>query len=75
MQDVVIEQLDQTEATVIASTPVARGEQMLLHVDESDGETFTLVVEGLERRAVVVDGQMRHRLRLRVVERYTGQTE
>jgi hypothetical protein len=67
MQDVVVEQLNETEVTVIATLPVARGEQMLLHVEDGEGTGLTLVVQGLERRPIVMDGQMRHRVRLRIV--------
>lgn len=67
MQDVVIEAVSDTDVSVIAALPVARGEQMLLHVDGVDGDGATLVVEGLERRPIVADGQFRHRLRLPIV--------
>jgi hypothetical protein len=74
MQDVVIEELRDTDVTVIAAQSVARGEQMLLHVESAQGESVTLVVQGYERRPVVVDGQMRHRLRLRVVRMDKGES-
>jgi hypothetical protein len=67
MQDVVVEQLNATEVTVITTIPIARGEQMLLHVEDGQGTGLTLVVRGLERRPVVMDGHMRHRVRLRIV--------
>jgi len=74
MQDVMIEALKDTEVTVIAAIPVARGEQMLLHVEHPHGDRATLIVQGLERRPIVVDGQMRHRLRLRVVNTYQDES-
>ena len=67
MQDVIIENLEDAEVTVIAGIPVTRGEQMLLHVEDGDHGGSTIPVRGFERRPVVVDGQLRHRLRLTVV--------
>ena len=69
MQDVVVEQLNATEVIVITTMPVARGEQMLLHVEDGQGAGITFVVQGVERRPVVMDGQMRHRVRLRIVRK------
>jgi hypothetical protein len=74
MQDVVIEELGETDVIVIATIPVARGEQMLLHIEEAHGDRATLLVQGMERRLVVVDGQLRHRLRLRVVQAHQGES-
>jgi hypothetical protein len=74
MQDVVIEELRDTDVTVIAAMPVVQGEQMLLHVVQEDGGGATLVVQGLERRPVVVDGQLRHRLRMRIVEKHRSES-
>jgi len=74
MQDVVIEELRETDVTVIAAQSVARGEHMLLHVESAQGDGVTLVVQGLERRPVVVDGQFRHRLRLRIVQTHQGES-
>jgi hypothetical protein len=72
MQDVVIEELGETGVTVIAALPVARGEQMLLHIEDAQGAATTLVVQGMERRPVVMDGQLQHRLRLRIVNAAKG---
>jgi hypothetical protein len=74
MQDVIIESVGETELTVIAAMPVAGGEAMLLHAEDLDGSGSPLVVQGFERRPVVVDGQFRHRLRLTVVRAAKGES-
>ena len=74
MQDVIIENVGATEATVIAGMPVARGEHMLLHIEDDGGGGTSIVVQGFERRPVVVDGQLCHRLRLNVIQSQKGES-
>ena len=66
LRDVVIERMQHHELVIISQTPAAVGEEMFLELF-SGNDCIALEVRVLDSRPVVVNGSIRHRLRLLMV--------
>lgn len=68
LQDIVVERLSSRDATVISPTPVARGEQLQLRIDRENGVSWVVSARLFDRHPTMVDGQVKHRLFLEVLD-------
>jgi hypothetical protein len=66
LRDVVIHRTDDTELQAFSHAPAIVGEEMTLDVMGA-GATMGLRVKVVESRPVMIDGAVRHRVRLTVV--------
>jgi hypothetical protein len=66
LKDVVIQRTDREELLAISHAAGVIGEEMTLDLMGS-GETLALKVNVVESRPVIIDGSVRHRIRLRVL--------
>ena len=66
LKDVVVQRAQREELLAISHTAGVLGEEMTLDLIGS-GQTLALRVHVVESRPVIIDGSVRHRLRLRVV--------
>ena len=66
--DVTIERYDERELWVVSTAPAHRDEMMTLDAIGSDGPVETMNVRVKDSVPLLVDGVMRHRLRLAIVD-------
>jgi hypothetical protein len=66
LKDVVVQRAQREELLAISQTAGVLGEEMTLDLIGS-GQTLALRVNVVESRPVIIDGSVRHRLRLRLV--------
>jgi len=66
-EDIVVERISKTEITVLSSVGVAQGEELQLWLHHPGGESEAIVAKAIERTPALVDGLVRHRVRLSVV--------
>jgi hypothetical protein len=64
LRDVIVRDAGSDELTVIGRDPAAVGESMTLELAQLDAGS-NVSVQVIESRPVLVDGAMRHRLRLK----------
>ena len=67
LRDVVIDRTSREELLAVSHVPGVAGEEMSLDLMAS-GMTLALRVRVIESRPVIVDGSVRHRIRLGLVE-------
>lgn len=65
-EDVVVERVSKTEITVLSSTGMTQGEELQVWLHHPDGESEAIVAKAIERTPALVDGLVRHRVRLSV---------
>jgi hypothetical protein len=66
-EDIVVERVSRTEITVLSSAGVAQGEELQVWLHHPDGESEAIVAKAIERTPALVDGMVRHRVRLSVL--------
>ena len=66
-EDIVIERISKTEITVLSSVGVTQGEELQLWLHHPGGESEAIVAKAIERTPALVDGMVRHRVRLSVL--------
>ena len=66
LRDVVVDRVNREELLAISQAPAVAGEEMSLDLVGA-GVTIELRVRVLESRPVIVDGAVRHRIRLTVL--------
>jgi hypothetical protein len=66
LRDVVVDRVNREELLVISQAPAIAGEEMSLDLVGA-GTTMELRVKVLESRPVIVEGTVRHRIRLHVI--------
>ena len=67
LKDVVVQRAQPQELLAISHAAGVLGEEMTLDLIGS-GKTLALKVQVLESRPVIIDGSVRHRIRLRLLE-------
>jgi hypothetical protein len=67
LRDVVIDRTQPDEFLAVSHSPGVLGEEMSLDLIGA-GATLALKVQVLDSRPVIIDGSVRHRIRLRVVD-------
>jgi hypothetical protein len=67
LRDVVIDRTSRDELLAVSHAPGVAGEEMSLDLMAS-GMTLALRVRVIESRPVIIDGTVRHRIRLELVE-------
>ena len=67
LRDVVVDRLDREELLAISQSPAIAGEEMTLDL-VGGGTAIELRVRVLESRPVIIDGAVRHRIRLAVLQ-------
>ena len=67
LRDVVVEQLDGSEIIAISQEAGILDEKMLIEIPDQEGNV-AVGVQMVESRPVMIDGAVRHRLRLRKLE-------
>ena len=67
LRDVVVDRVSREELLVISQAPAIAGEDMTLDLVGA-GTTMELRVKVLESRPVIIEGTVRHRIRLCVVQ-------
>ncbi|HEX2458241.1 MAG TPA: hypothetical protein VHI99_31390 [Vicinamibacterales bacterium] len=67
LRDVVIDRTSRDELLAVSHVPGVAGEEMSLDLMGS-GMTLALRVKVIESRPVIVDGSVRHRIRLELVQ-------
>ena len=74
VRDVMIERMDHEELVVISPTAAVSGEEMSLELFSANGRiTRTVIVR--DSRPAVINGSMRHRLRVVVMAAKANQTQ
>ena len=68
LRDVVVDRVSREELLVISQAPAIAGEDMTLDLVGA-GTTMELRVRVLESRPVIIEGTVRHRIRLSVMQR------
>ena len=71
LKDVVVQRAQHEELLAISHTAGVLGEEMTLDLIGS-GQTLALRVNVIESRPVIIEGTVRHRIRLRLVAAETG---
>ena len=71
LEDVVVESHTRDDVWVISRTPATPGERFKLHLTDS-GPTVLLGVRVAESRPILVEGMIRNRVHLVVIERHDG---
>jgi hypothetical protein len=66
LRDVVVDRVNREELLVISQAPAIAGEGMSLDLVGA-GTTIELRVRVIESRPVIIDGAVRHRIRLNVI--------
>jgi hypothetical protein len=66
LRDVIVDRTSTEELLVVSHVPGIVGEEMSLDLLGA-GESLRLIVQVIESRPLVVDGAVRHRIRLAVV--------
>ena len=66
-EDIVVERISKTEITVLSSVGVTQGEELQLWLHHPGGESEAIVAKAIERTPALVDGMVRHRVRLSVL--------
>ena len=66
-EDIVVERISKTEITVLSSVGVTQGEELQLWLHHPGGESEAIVAKAIERTPALVDGLVRHRVRLSVL--------
>ena len=66
-EDIVVERVSRTEITVLSSVGLTQGEELQVWLHHPDGESETIVAKAIERTPALVDGTVRHRVRLSVL--------
>jgi hypothetical protein len=66
-EDIVVERVSKTEITVLSSVGMTQGEELQVWLHHPDGESEAIVAKAIERTPALVDGMVRHRVRLSVV--------
>jgi hypothetical protein len=66
LRDVVVDRVNREELLAISQAPAIAGEDMSLDLVGA-GATIELRVKVIESRPVIVDGAVRHRIRLSVI--------
>lgn len=64
--DIVVERVSRTEITVLSSVGVTQGEELQVWLHHPDGASEAIVAKAIERTPALVDGVVRHRVRLSV---------
>ena len=72
-EDIVVERISKTEITVLSSVGVTQGEELRLWLHHPDGDSEAIVAKAIERTPALVDGMVRHRVRLSVLRPREGQ--
>jgi hypothetical protein len=67
LRDVVVDRVNREELLVISQAPAIAGEEMSLDL-VGGGTMMELRVRVIESRPVIIDGAVRHRIRLNVVQ-------
>jgi len=67
LRDVVVQRVDASEIVAISREAGVLDERMLIEIPGTDG-SLTVTVQVIESRPIVVDGTVRHRLRLARLE-------
>jgi len=67
LRDVVVDRVDREELLAISQVPAVAGEEMSLDLVGA-GTAIELRVKVLESRPVIIDGAVRHRIRLGVLQ-------
>ena len=67
LRDVVVDRIDREELLAISQVPAVAGEEMSLDLVGA-GTAIELRVKVLESRPVIIDGAVRHRIRLVVLQ-------
>ena len=67
LRDVVVDRVSQAELLVISQAPAIAGELMSLDLVGA-GTTLELRVKVLESRPVIIEGTVRHRIRLHMIQ-------
>ena len=71
LEDVVVQSLTPDNVWVISRTPAMPGERFMLHLTDN-GPPVLLGVRVAESRPILVDGMIRNRVHLVVIERRDG---
>lgn len=71
LRDVVVDRLDRNELLAVSHTPAIVGEEMSLDL-VGGGTSLELRVRVLESRPVIIDGAVRHRVRLSLLQPLLG---
>ena len=66
-EDIVVERVSKSEITVLSTVGVAQGEELQVWLHHPDGESEVILAKAIERTPALVDGMVRHRVRLSVV--------
>jgi len=66
LRDVVVQRIESSEIIAISGEAAVIGESMVIDIPENEA-THAVSVQVVESRPIVVDGAIRHRLRLRRV--------
>lgn len=67
LRDVVVDRLDRDELLAVSHVPAVAGEEMSLDLVGA-GTSLELRVRVLESRPIIIDGTVRHRIRLSLVQ-------
>jgi hypothetical protein len=67
LRDVVVDRTDRNELLAVSHVPGIAGEEMTLDLI-GGGVVITLQVKVIESRPVIVDGSVRHRVRLDILD-------
>ena len=67
LRDVVVDRVSREELLVISQAPAIAGEEMTLDLVGA-GATMELRVRVIESRPVIIEGTVRHRIRLNVMQ-------
>jgi hypothetical protein len=67
LRDVVVDRVSREELLVISQAPAIAGEDMSLDLVGA-GTTLELRVRVIESRPVIIEGAVRHRIRLNVIQ-------
>jgi hypothetical protein len=66
-EDIVVERVSKTEITVLSAVGMTQGEELQVWLHHPDGESEAIVAKAIERTPALVDGMVRHRVRLSVM--------
>jgi hypothetical protein len=66
-EDIVVERVSKTEITVLSAVGMTQGEELQVWLHHPDGESQAIVAKAIERTPALVDGMVRHRVRLSVM--------
>jgi hypothetical protein len=68
VEDIVVERVSARELTALSSVGVPRGEEVQVWLHYADGDSRHVRARSIERTPAIVEGVVRHRIRLAIVE-------